>query len=350
MNHIPENPSHLDANYRIFEFQWKEVILLWLGRYNLSRKEKEEFIWTVKTFDEGCKEFYWEQALCLAAAGIAEFSECQWADKIVTLIVKKAVGYFDVNQQTWQKGFASPFKDLFVIALQETDRKRVVTTLTALLNFNIEDRECLCDIAIYLLQISPSNSKAIEALNKILDSSPSEYLAQFDFEPPDFPSEKAAFWLLNNQPDPSNSKAIKILLNPQRMSWDAWQLLQARNHNALNQLLEVSKQQYLRPEATDILKHKSSFQNLDKDEVTAIVERLKSKLNFLKQWTSWSREFDPDNQKFSNSFSSEIRSISVDLDRLEFQLDFAHQDAIDFLMELAKGNKIRLENDTLYVL
>ena len=357
LNHIRENPSHPDARYRIFEFQWKEVILLWLGRYNLSKQEKEAFVWAIKTFDEGCEDFYWEQAICLAATGIVEFNECQWADEIVSLMVEKAFGYFDVNQQTWQKGFASPFKDPFITALQETDRQRLIITLSNLLNLNIEDRESLCDIAVYLLQISPSNPKAIEALNKILDSSPPEcffakldpeFFAKLDYEPPDFTREKAAFWLLSNYPDLSNSKAIKILLKPQYISWDTWQHLQARNQNALNQLLEVSKKQYLQREATDILKYRSSLPNLSKDEITAIVERLKSKLNFLEQWTSWSKRFDPRNQKFSESFSSEMHSISNDLAKLELKVDFAHSGAINFLMELANDNKIRLDNDTLY--
>lgn len=116
------------------------------------------------------------------------------------------------------------------------------------------------------------------------------------------------------------------------MSWDTWQHLQARNQNALNQLLEVSKQHYLQREATDILKYSSSLPNLSKDEITSIVERLKSKLNFLEQWTSWSREFDPHNQKFSEPFSSEMHSISNDLAQLELQVDFAHSGAINFLI------------------
>ncbi|MEG4113883.1 MULTISPECIES: NACHT domain-containing protein [unclassified Microcoleus] len=346
LNHIPENPSHLDANYRIFEFQWKEVILLWLGRCNLSKKEKEAFVWAITTFDEGCEDFYWEQAICLAAAGLVEFNECQWADEIVSLIVGKAFGYFDVNQQTWQKGFASPFKEPFITALQETDRQRLIITLSNLLNLNLEDRESLCDIAVYLLQISPSNSKAIEALNKILDSSTAEDFAKLDYEPPDFTGEKAAFWLLSNQPNLTNSKAIKILLKVQHMSWDTWQRLQARDQKALKQLLDVSKSQHIKREAAD--KYSSSLPNLGKDEITAIVERLKSKLNFLEQWTSWSRRFDPHNQKFSESFSSEMHFISNDLAKLELEVDFAHSGAINFLMELANDNKIRLDNDTLY--
>lgn len=346
LNHIPENPSHLDANYRIFEFQWKEVILLWLGRCNLSKKEKEAFVWAITTFDEGCEDFYWEQAICLAAAGFVEFNECQWADEIVSLIVGKAFGYFDVNQQTWQKGFASPFKEPFITALQETDRQRLIITLSNLLNLNLEDRESLCDIAVYLLQISPSNSKAIEALNKILDSSTAEDFAKLDYEPPDLTGEKAAFWLLSNQPNLTNSKAIKILLKVQHMSWDIWQRLQARDQKALKQLLDVSKSQHIKREAAD--KYSSSLPNLGKDEITAIVERLKSKLDFLEQWTSWSRRFDPHNQKFSESFSSEMHSISNDLAKLELEVDFAHSGAINFLMELANDNKIRLDNDTLY--
>jgi predicted NACHT family NTPase len=39
LNHTPHNPAQ--GTYRIFEPQWKEVILLWLGREDVPYQQKE---------------------------------------------------------------------------------------------------------------------------------------------------------------------------------------------------------------------------------------------------------------------------------------------------------------------
>jgi predicted NACHT family NTPase len=55
LNHVPHNP--MQGTYRIFEPQWKQVILLWLGREGREdfRKQKEEFIEALIGFEDG----YW---------------------------------------------------------------------------------------------------------------------------------------------------------------------------------------------------------------------------------------------------------------------------------------------------
>ncbi|MGL4499446.1 MAG: NACHT domain-containing protein, partial [Planktothrix sp.] len=64
--------------YRIFQPQWKQVILLWLGRDDdIEEGEKEAFIQKLVSFETGCYgKFYWYLAYFLAAAGINEFKEC----------------------------------------------------------------------------------------------------------------------------------------------------------------------------------------------------------------------------------------------------------------------------------
>jgi hypothetical protein len=46
------------GKYRIFEPQWKEVILLWLGREEIAQYQKEELIKTLLNFEDGCGQFY----------------------------------------------------------------------------------------------------------------------------------------------------------------------------------------------------------------------------------------------------------------------------------------------------
>ncbi|MEH2144528.1 hypothetical protein [Nostoc sp.] len=75
LNHIIENPSHPDANYRIFETKWREVIILWLGRENIEINSKERFINELVEFEDSCENFYGYRALFLVCNGVEELSE-----------------------------------------------------------------------------------------------------------------------------------------------------------------------------------------------------------------------------------------------------------------------------------
>jgi hypothetical protein len=133
LNHIPENPQHPDARYRIFEKQWKEVILLWLGREEVGKDEKEAFIKALVEFDDGCNDFYRYRAYFLAAAGSVEFKDCSLADEIVSQIIKW--GFTSFNEEK-QKGrtFIEPIAEGAREILKETDRERAISTLVELIN------------------------------------------------------------------------------------------------------------------------------------------------------------------------------------------------------------------------
>jgi predicted NACHT family NTPase len=98
--HDNHNPQPVSERYRIFEPQWKEVILLWLGREEVEKEQKEKFIKVLVEFEEGCKDFYKCQAFFLAAVGIAEFSNCSFADAIVAQIVEYGFGYFNRKKRS----------------------------------------------------------------------------------------------------------------------------------------------------------------------------------------------------------------------------------------------------------
>jgi predicted NACHT family NTPase len=72
LNYNAFNPEQ--SSYRIFEPQWKEVILLWLGREDLPQSQKVAFIKRLVTFEDGCGHLnpYGLRAYLLAIAGIAE--------------------------------------------------------------------------------------------------------------------------------------------------------------------------------------------------------------------------------------------------------------------------------------
>jgi energy-coupling factor transporter ATP-binding protein EcfA2 len=94
--------------YRIFESQWKQVILLWVGRRDRvdqvkEEQERKEFIFHLEDFEGSCSKFdgYRIRTHCLIAACIPELSgycwmlrdnpESPWADEFVKYIVRLAV-------------------------------------------------------------------------------------------------------------------------------------------------------------------------------------------------------------------------------------------------------------------
>jgi len=88
LNHVPHNPKL--GIYRIFEPQWKQVILFWLGRKNVDDNEKEKFIESLVVFADRCNGFYWYKAYFLAANGMAEFHNFSKGKEIVTQVVNWA--------------------------------------------------------------------------------------------------------------------------------------------------------------------------------------------------------------------------------------------------------------------
>ncbi|MBD2358529.1 HEAT repeat domain-containing protein [Tolypothrix sp. FACHB-123] len=157
LNHVPKNPSQ--GTYRIFEPQWKQVILLWLGREEENLKQqKQEFIDALVSFKDGCRKFYQYHAYFLAAAAIAEFRTYYKADKIVTQIVK-----WTINSQSLIQEEARS-------ALQQTDRTKAIAALVQLLQSTNLDDDTRGLAADSLGEIDPGNKIAISALVQLLQS------------------------------------------------------------------------------------------------------------------------------------------------------------------------------------
>lgn len=83
LNHIPQNYSYSDASYRLFEPQWKQVFLLWLGRNNILNQDKEDSVQALVNFEDRWGNYYKYQAYFLAAFGIAEFKDFSKANAII---------------------------------------------------------------------------------------------------------------------------------------------------------------------------------------------------------------------------------------------------------------------------
>ncbi|MEZ2251187.1 HEAT repeat domain-containing protein [Microcoleus sp.] len=168
LNPIPENPQHPDARYRIFEKQWKEVILLWLGREEVGKEEKEGFIKALVKFKDGCGEFYGYRAYFLAAAGIAEFKDCSLADEIVSQVIKWGFAYFNEEKQK-ARTFLEPIAEGSREILKETDRERAISTLVELINTS-QNGYTWWHAAKSLGIIGQNNTVAIAALVEFISS------------------------------------------------------------------------------------------------------------------------------------------------------------------------------------
>lgn len=136
--HDNNNPKPVEGSiYRIFEPQWKEIILLWLGREDVSNWRKNELLDTLVEFRDGCNDFYQYQAYFIATAGIAEFWDYSRANETMRQLLKWSFGSpFHVEQQKGQIAFQ--FEESISLslierssaALRETERSRAIKFLT----------------------------------------------------------------------------------------------------------------------------------------------------------------------------------------------------------------------------
>ncbi|MDZ8238916.1 MAG: HEAT repeat domain-containing protein [Nostoc sp. ChiQUE01a] len=166
LNHVPKNPSQ--GTYRIFEPQWKQTILLWLGREEENLKQqKQEFINALVNFKDRCRKwnevnldkgFYEYRAYFLAAVGIAEFRGNSRADEIVAQIVRWTIdGLSSIEKEAWS-------------VLQQTDRKQAIAALVQLLQSTNVDDYTRRQAALSLGKIDPGNEIASAALVQMLQS------------------------------------------------------------------------------------------------------------------------------------------------------------------------------------
>jgi len=225
LHHVPDNPSL--GTYRIFEKQWKEVILLWFGRGDVEKEKKEEFIKALVEFDSGIKpEVYCYKAYFLAAIGLAEFKECERADKIINQLIQwccEMLSHTDIfnlsitiNNGLIVDNFRDSytkavFLDEIISALTETNRTILIDQLTNLL---ISDNQFLSFHIGYILSKigRDSDEKAIQILSNFLrDSKNSEFQRKF-----------AAHILMKISPEQSKHTVIEFLFERLQTNPNEW--------------------------------------------------------------------------------------------------------------------------------
>ncbi|MBD1934824.1 MULTISPECIES: HEAT repeat domain-containing protein [Cyanophyceae] len=176
LTHENDNPQPLPGNiYRIFEPQWKEVILLWLGREDVVKQQKEKFIQALVEFEDGCgnTNFYGDRAYFLASSGVVEFQDCPWADEIVAQIVKWGFGYFNIEKQEWRT-YLDPSAEAARASLLQTNRGIAINKLINLLE-TTESEDTRWKTAYSLGEIDPGNEVAIAGLLRLMETTENKF-------------------------------------------------------------------------------------------------------------------------------------------------------------------------------
>ena len=169
LKHIPTNPKDSNANYCIFQPQWKEVFLLWMGRPEEElRQQQEELIEALVKFEDNCCSFYWYRAIFLAAAGIAEFSKCHRATSIVDFIMELV---FDEDKR-WNPLYKT-FSEAARQIILDTDLSKVIEQLIPLIEDPDGDELIYIEAVSILEDIGIPENRVIEALFKLITTSQS---------------------------------------------------------------------------------------------------------------------------------------------------------------------------------
>ena len=163
--------------YRIFQPQWKQVILLWLGRGDVVDEEKEGFIRGLVEFKDGCGEWSLEEvdrglyeyhAYFLAVAGVNEFKTCSLATEIVRQVVTWGYGEFDIEKQEWRT-FLELIEEGARVIIPETILQQAISELITILEHYPNKYTCL-EVADSLDKIETGNFEAIADLVRLLET------------------------------------------------------------------------------------------------------------------------------------------------------------------------------------
>ncbi len=132
-----KNKPLKDKRYRIFEPQWKEVILLWLGRKNIPKEQKDKFITHLLNFRDGSGGFYKYKAYFLAAVGITEFNDCSHTRKIIEEMVKLSCettdSYFTRKCKLIRKNFWQMISTKANSKFSEMNCNKIISILESLI-------------------------------------------------------------------------------------------------------------------------------------------------------------------------------------------------------------------------
>ncbi|MEG4403109.1 NACHT domain-containing protein [Microcoleus sp. N9_A4] len=157
LNHVPHNPD--EGIYRIFELQWKEVIILWFGNNN---KNRDKFIELLTSFNDRCgiENFYGYRAYFLAACAISEFTIYERADEIVERLFQ--IGFSNIGEELHYC-----VEDAAREVFKKTDRLKAINLLTKLIREEKEHKITLENQSFRLRGNAENTHEAAKILTKL---------------------------------------------------------------------------------------------------------------------------------------------------------------------------------------
>lgn len=274
-NFFTSHPAY--GTYRVFEQQWQEVILFWLGREDVPESFKERFIEHLLMFEDKCGGFYKIKAKFLAAVCIGEFKSCSnsLARAVLSEVVRESFVYYNDPNDFWFPYKAVRYRAYK--ALLQTDETKAKDLLLRLLSRVRADYiATLSDIAEALERLDHGNQAAINVHLKLM---------QFDKDSIDSIdisfSSMEALWKTAR----GNAEAIKTLNDRLDFEQDehkramfaatlgiiASGKMAEKAINTLIEILFITSKEY----AIDSYFKEIAINNLDADVLKKIVEKLK---------------------------------------------------------------------------
>ncbi|MEH1887667.1 NACHT domain-containing protein [Nostoc sp.] len=130
LNHIPENPIHPNANYRVFDLQWRDVLFIWIG---FLKNNYIEVIDALVSFEDRCKSwnnnlktFYEHQAYIIALYCLMEIS----IDKTFKYITKQlAIYIYNVCGEKERHNYWSFLSNDIFLVLEQLYKKHILQEL-----------------------------------------------------------------------------------------------------------------------------------------------------------------------------------------------------------------------------
>lgn len=176
LNHIPKNPEQ--GVYRVFENQWTEVILLWLGQQSDQIiAEKNKLMEELFNFNDGCGfcNFYWRVSFEILIKFLGEFKQYCNYDKILTKAIQITLGEIDIN--TGEIYHYPYWIDSWTLLdlLDEFEKDKFIATLTNYCliienNCKLNKAENLAPLVVFLLNYDSSNQLGISiGLHLLID-------------------------------------------------------------------------------------------------------------------------------------------------------------------------------------
>jgi hypothetical protein len=182
LNHNNQNPNPFvkfnaqDCVYRVFDFKWREVILLWCSRNDISDDLKNQFVSTLQNFNTNYFDIYAGLALKLATEVINEYvnvNENLICENRLKNALLERFGKTDIN--IIDQSCLPSVEILAIEALNTNNLQQARTNLIGVINeyltkaSNYQELEILLRIILdCLLEIDRGNPLIIKFLKSLL--------------------------------------------------------------------------------------------------------------------------------------------------------------------------------------